>query len=80
MKKTFVAVSVVAIFVSMVVLAPVAGAVAATYRLQLDAKPPAGEPWSFLRFFDEFLRKEAVGSGAKIGVEHAEEFRVLDLS
>jgi len=50
-KKTFVAVSVVAIFVSMVVLAPVAGAVAATYRLQLDAKPPAGEPWSFLRFF-----------------------------
>jgi plastocyanin len=30
---------------------PVARAVAATYRLQLDAKPPAGEPWSFLRFF-----------------------------
>jgi LmbE family N-acetylglucosaminyl deacetylase len=33
-----------------------------------------------IRFFDEFLRKEAVESGAKIGVEHAEEFRVLDLS
>jgi LmbE family N-acetylglucosaminyl deacetylase len=33
-----------------------------------------------IRFFDEFLRKEAVASGAKIGVEHAEEFRVLDLS
>jgi LmbE family N-acetylglucosaminyl deacetylase len=33
-----------------------------------------------VRFFDEFLRKEAVESGAKIGVEHAEEFRVLDLS
>jgi LmbE family N-acetylglucosaminyl deacetylase len=31
-------------------------------------------------FFDEFLRKEAVESGARIGVEHAEEFRVLDLS
>lgn len=33
-----------------------------------------------VRFFDEFLRKEAVESGGKIGVEHAEEFRVLDLS
>ena len=33
-----------------------------------------------IRFFDEFLRKGAVESGAKIGVEHAEEFRVLDLS
>lgn len=33
-----------------------------------------------IRFFDEFLRKEAAGSGAKIGVEYAEEFRVLDLS
>jgi LmbE family N-acetylglucosaminyl deacetylase len=33
-----------------------------------------------VRFFDEFLRKEAVESGEKIGVEHAEEFRVLDLS
>jgi LmbE family N-acetylglucosaminyl deacetylase len=33
-----------------------------------------------IRFFDEFLRKEAVESGSKIGVEHAEEFRVLDLS
>jgi LmbE family N-acetylglucosaminyl deacetylase len=33
-----------------------------------------------IRFFDEFLRKEAAESGAKIGVEHGEEFRVLDLS
>jgi LmbE family N-acetylglucosaminyl deacetylase len=33
-----------------------------------------------VRFFDEFLRREAVESGEKIGVEHAEEFRVLDLS
>jgi LmbE family N-acetylglucosaminyl deacetylase len=33
-----------------------------------------------IRFFDEFLRKEAAESGAKIGVDHAEEFRVLDLS
>jgi LmbE family N-acetylglucosaminyl deacetylase len=33
-----------------------------------------------IAFFDEFLRKEAAGSGARIGVEHAEDFRVLDLS
>jgi LmbE family N-acetylglucosaminyl deacetylase len=33
-----------------------------------------------IRFFDEFLRKDAVRAGEAIGVEHAEEFRVLDLS
>ena len=33
-----------------------------------------------IRFFEEFLSKEAVEAGEKIGVEHAEEFRVLDLS
>jgi LmbE family N-acetylglucosaminyl deacetylase len=33
-----------------------------------------------IRFFEEFLGKEAVEAGGKIGVEHAEEFRVLDLS
>jgi LmbE family N-acetylglucosaminyl deacetylase len=33
-----------------------------------------------IRFFEEFLEKDAVESGAKIGVTHAEEFRVLDLS
>ena len=33
-----------------------------------------------IRFFDEWLAKEAAESGEKIGVEHAEEFRVLDLS
>jgi LmbE family N-acetylglucosaminyl deacetylase len=33
-----------------------------------------------IRFFEEFLGKEAQESGAKIGVQHAEEFRVLDLS
>ncbi len=33
-----------------------------------------------IRFFEEFLAKEAVEAGTKIGVEHAEEFRVLDLS
>ncbi len=33
-----------------------------------------------IRFFEEFLTKDAAESGQKIGVEHAEEFRVLDLS
>jgi plastocyanin len=50
-KKGVVAASLIVSLVSMFVLVPVARATAATYRLQLDAKPPAGEPWSFLRFF-----------------------------
>lgn len=33
-----------------------------------------------IRFFEEFLGKDALQAGEKIGVEHAEEFRVLDLS
>jgi LmbE family N-acetylglucosaminyl deacetylase len=33
-----------------------------------------------IRFFEEFLGKDAIEAGRKIGVEHAEEFRVLDLS
>ena len=33
-----------------------------------------------IRFYEEFLGKDAVEAGEKIGVEHAEEFRVLDLS
>jgi LmbE family N-acetylglucosaminyl deacetylase len=33
-----------------------------------------------IRFFEDFLGKDAVEAGKKIGVEHAEEFRVLDLS
>ncbi|MEP6759398.1 MAG: PIG-L deacetylase family protein [Actinomycetota bacterium] len=32
-----------------------------------------------IRFFEEFLTKDAVEAGATIGVEHAESFRVLDL-
>jgi plastocyanin len=28
---------------------------AATFRVQLDARPPAGEPWAFLRFFPRSL-------------------------
>jgi LmbE family N-acetylglucosaminyl deacetylase len=33
-----------------------------------------------IRFFEEMLETEAVEAGAKLGVTHAEEFRVLDLS
>ena len=33
-----------------------------------------------IRFFEEMLGEEAVEAGKRIGVEHAEEFRVLDLS
>jgi len=33
-----------------------------------------------IRFFEDFLGKDAVEAGEKIGVEHAEEYRVLDLS
>jgi len=51
MKRSLVVASVVAIVTTMSAFGPVARAVASTYRLQLDAKPPVGEPWSFLRFF-----------------------------
>ena len=33
-----------------------------------------------IRFFEEWLPREAEEAGKKIGVQHAEEFRVLDLS
>ena len=33
-----------------------------------------------IQFFEEFMGEDATRSGATIGVEHAEEFRVLDLS
>jgi LmbE family N-acetylglucosaminyl deacetylase len=33
-----------------------------------------------IRFFEEFLAKEAVELGEKIGASHAEDFRILDLS
>ena len=33
-----------------------------------------------IQFFEEFLAKEAVALGEKIGASHAEDFRVLDLS
>lgn len=33
-----------------------AGATAATYTVQLDAQPPTGEPWAFLRMFPAQLK------------------------
>jgi LmbE family N-acetylglucosaminyl deacetylase len=33
-----------------------------------------------IRHFEEFLERNAVEAGAKVGVDHAEAFRVLDLS
>jgi hypothetical protein len=33
-----------------------------------------------IAFFEEFMGEEAKRAGEKIGVEHAEEFRLLDLS
>jgi LmbE family N-acetylglucosaminyl deacetylase len=42
------------------------------HRSQLEAEG--------IRFFEDWLAKEASEAGATIGVEHAESFRVLDLS
>jgi plastocyanin len=47
---SIVAVAVVGLLVTM----PVASA-ASTYRVQLDAKPPTHEPWTFLRFFPKAI-------------------------
>src|SRR5262249_5125617 len=41
-----------AVVLSLTMLSPAgAAASAATYGVQLDATPPTGEPWSFLRMF-----------------------------
>ena len=40
---------------SMLLIAPAVAGAPPTYRVQLDARPPAGEPWSFLRFFPREL-------------------------
>src|SRR5689334_21561022 len=53
MKRTLVASTVVSVLVMMFTFVPIAQAAPDTFRLQLDAKPPAGEPWSFLRFFPD---------------------------
>jgi len=54
-----------------------------TGRLQtkIDALAAHASPLDEgIRFFEEFLTTDAVEAGATIGVEHAERFRVLDLS
>jgi hypothetical protein len=47
-------------------------------RDQLGSDEPGR--WRLLGFFGEWVPKEAAEAGAAIGVEHAESFRVLDLS
>jgi plastocyanin len=50
--RTRVAASGIAIVIAMTLAVQPAAAVGAqTYRLQLDARAPVGEPWAFLRFF-----------------------------
>jgi LmbE family N-acetylglucosaminyl deacetylase len=50
-------------------------------RVKVDALAKhASQLSEGIRHFEESLGKEAVKAGEKIGAEHAEEFRVLDLS
>jgi plastocyanin len=55
MRRTFLRLgtvsAVAAIAITSATLSPVAAAAHSTYRVQLDATPPAGEPWAFLRMF-----------------------------
>lgn len=51
------------------------------YRRAIDALAQHPSQLSEgIRFWEERMSEEAAKTGAKIGVEHAEEFRVLDLS
>jgi plastocyanin len=55
-KRSRVAIGAIGVLVTAVLLiSPAAAGGIATYRVQLDAHPPAGEPWSFLRFFPREL-------------------------
>jgi plastocyanin len=47
--------AIAALLGSMLLIAPAAAGAPSTYRVQLDAHPPAGEPWSFLRYFPREL-------------------------
>jgi LmbE family N-acetylglucosaminyl deacetylase len=50
-------------------------------RVKIDALAAhASQLAEGIRYFEESLTKDALEAGARIGVEHAEEFRVLDLS
>jgi len=44
-----------AVIISISFVQPAGAGTAATYRIQLDAHPPVGEPWSFLRYFPRAL-------------------------
>lgn len=55
--------------------------VTATFARKIDAlSRHAGQLTEGIRFFEDFLLKEARESGSQIGVELAEPFRVLDLT
>ncbi len=55
--------------------------VTGSFRKKVDALAAhASQLAEGIRFFDEFLTKDAREAGDKIGAEFAEEFRVLDLS
>ena len=50
------------------------------FRAKVDALAEhASQLAEGIRFFEKFLAEDAVKAGEKIGVTHAEEFRVLDL-
>jgi LmbE family N-acetylglucosaminyl deacetylase len=51
------------------------------FRAKVDALAAhASQLAEGVRHFEEFMGREAAEAGEKIGVQHAEEFRVLDLS
>ena len=55
--------------------------VSGSFRTKIDALAAhASQLAEGIRFFDDFLSSDARAAGEKIGVEFAEEFRVLDLS
>lgn len=55
--------------------------VSATFATKIEALAShASQLSEGIRFFEEFLSKGAAEAGKKIGVAHAEEFRVLDLT
>ena len=55
--------------------------VSGSFRTKIDALAAhASQLAEGIRFFEDFLSSDARAAGEKIGVEYAEEFRVLDLS
>ena len=55
--------------------------VSGSFRTKIDSLARhASQLAEGIRFFEESLHEDAARAGEKIGVEHAEEFRVLDLS